>query len=137
MSSIRTPEPAVEIDPRLDAERHAGLEHRRVLFLGVRRLVHLESDPVPGAMEEALAVAGGLDHRSRGPIDLPDRDPGAHDGPRGRLRLPHDGMDLGYAGARGSPTESVRVVSLQYPSSTPPKSSTTASPGSIVRAVGS
>ena len=37
--------------------------------------------PWPGAMEEALAVAGGLDHRSRGPIDLADRDPGAHDGP--------------------------------------------------------
>ena len=80
-------EPAVEVDPGLDAERHAGLEHRRVLVLGVRRLVHLESDAVPGPMEEPLAVPGGLDHRSRGPVDLADRDPGAHDGSRGRLRL--------------------------------------------------
>ena len=87
-------------------------------------------------MEESLAVAGGLDHRSRGPIDLADRDPGAHDGSRGRLRLLHDGVHLGQRPA-GSPTDSVRVVSLQYPSSTPPKSSTTASPGSIVRSVGS
>ncbi len=46
-------------------------------------------------MEESLAVPGGLDHRSRGPIDLADRDPGAHDGSRGRLRLLHDGMHLG------------------------------------------
>src|SRR5687768_381696 len=56
---------AREIDARLHAEGHAGPQGQIVAGNQVRILMPFEADPVPGSMEERLAVALGLDPGAR------------------------------------------------------------------------
>ena len=90
---------AVEVDPRFDAERHPGFEHRVIARRRVRRLVHLEADPVPGPVDEPIAEPGGLDHRSGRSVDGLDLDPRADDLRRRALRVRDDRVDA-HGGAR-------------------------------------
>ena len=57
------------VDARLDRERHAGLEDLAVAGHDVRVLVRLQPDPVPGPVEERLAVPGRGDRLARGRVD--------------------------------------------------------------------
>src|SRR5206468_9228484 len=59
------PEPAREVDARLDAERVPGLEALMVARDQVRLLVGLEPDPVPEPVDERVAEAAVTDHRPR------------------------------------------------------------------------
>ena len=78
------------VDPRLDAECHAGREWHVVAGDEVRILVSVEADAVARPVEERLTVAGRVDHRARGGVDLLARD-ARSDGPRpAGLRLVQD-----------------------------------------------
>src|SRR5919108_1642669 len=46
------PEPSGEVDPRLDGEAHPGPERLAVAGHEVRLLVHVQADPVAGAVHE-------------------------------------------------------------------------------------
>src|SRR5262245_41185539 len=61
--------PPVEVDARLDAERHALAERLAVAGDQVRLLVALETDAVAGAVDEGLAVALRGDHVAGGRVD--------------------------------------------------------------------
>src|SRR6185437_15468729 len=59
--------PASDVDARLDGDRHTWLQ---LLLLGgmlaqARVFVDLQPQPVAGAVQELLAVAGGLQHLTR------------------------------------------------------------------------
>src|SRR6476620_11817467 len=56
---------AGQVEAGLDAERHAGPQRQLVPGHEVRILVALEADAVSRPMEEALAVAFGLDRSAR------------------------------------------------------------------------
>src|SRR5580658_10307374 len=56
------------VDARFDGEGHARLEHLAVAGHDVRVLVYLQADPVTGAVEERLAVAGLGDRLAGGRV---------------------------------------------------------------------
>src|SRR5690348_18313724 len=64
------PELTGQIDPRLDRDDLAGLQHVVGAARQTRALVHLESDTVAKAVPEALAVPGPFDELPRGFVDV-------------------------------------------------------------------
>ena len=70
MISRRTPPAAGEVDAWLDAEDHSFLQSFAFSRPDERRLVALQPEAVTGAVREELAVAGILDDRAGGVIDL-------------------------------------------------------------------
>src|SRR5262245_15951829 len=84
------PEPAVEVDARLDGERHPRLQDGPIALYEVGRLVDLKADPVTGPVDEAVAVPGALDHRSGDPVELLGLDAGADRLDGRRLRFLDD-----------------------------------------------
>ena len=81
----------------------------------------LEPDAVAEAVGEALAVAGVLDHRTRGRVDVRAGDARTHRVDARLLRLLHDLVDLLAAPQAGSPNATVRVMSAWYPSHSAPE----------------
>ncbi len=97
-------------------------------------LVHVEPETVPGPVSERLAQAVRFEHAAGGGID------------RGRQSTPGRTAAIAACWASSdrrvhparllptpAPTDTVRVKSQQYPSKTPPKSSTTRSPAASRR----
>ena len=63
---MRTPKPAVgQVDAGLDRDDHAGLQRP----VG-RDVVHLEAHRMAGAVDEGVSVAGLLDDRPGGRVDV-------------------------------------------------------------------
>ena len=96
-------------------------------------LVLFEADAMAGAVDEVLAVAGiGDDPRATSST-------ASHSVPTAAAATAAAWASCSTAynsqnGAGGSPVNTVRVMSEQYPFITPPKSQTTASPGPMRRA---
>ena len=61
--------PPLEVDARLDAERHARRERLGVARDQVRLLVPFEADAMPGPVDEPLAVARAVDDAARDRVD--------------------------------------------------------------------
>ena len=119
--------------PGLQRTRRRGRPRLRPRQPGL--LVHFEPQAVAGAVPERLAQPCLLEHGAGGAIDHRRVDARPHGGDGGRL----GGQDRGVQTASsspGGPTETVRVRSEQYPSKTPPKSSTTRSPQLDARVAG-
>src|SRR5438128_461314 len=75
---------AVHIDPGLDGHDHAGLQHRLIAGREERQLVNVDTDAVPGAVNEGAAKPRLFDETARGTVHLLAR----HTGPdriEGRL----------------------------------------------------
>src|SRR5579872_217823 len=88
-------------DAGLHGEAHALLQHAAVAFIQKRRLVDVESDAVPQAVSEILAVASIRDHLPRNPVDFFGRVLSAAQRIDARLRRTHDELvDLPIFGAR-------------------------------------
>src|SRR5215472_3629987 len=125
-----------QVDPRLDGECHARLEHPPLLAdLIVTDVVHVEPEPVPGAMHEVAAVGAAADQRGEPPLEKPKLhqalgdDPdrrlvrlvpvvaGTHAGDGGAVRFQHDLVDRALLG-REAPVDregagDVRRIALE------------------------
>src|SRR5438552_15018868 len=84
---------AVHIDPGLDGHDHAGLQHCLIAGREARQLVDVDTDAVPGAVNEGAANPRFFDATAGGAVHLlarhtvPDRIEGR------LLRPPHDLKD--------------------------------------------
>src|SRR6185295_6800107 len=85
---------AGQVDAGLDAEGHAGPQPELVPGYEVRILVPLEADAVARPMEEALAVAFGLDRSARRSIDRRAGHAGPDRAGRGFLGALEDGEEV-------------------------------------------
>ena len=74
------PEGAGNVDPGLDREDVAHLQRRRVAGAQIGRLVDLQPEAVARPVQEALALAGSLDHLAGLAVDLLAGHAGRHGG---------------------------------------------------------
>ena len=99
-----------DVDAGLDAEGVTGFERQAVAADHVRVLVSVHADAVTGAVDEVLAVSGGVDHVTCGTVDLlarcADRG-GAHTGGLGLLQ---HRVRLGDVSGHGSEVDAPRDV---------------------------
>src|SRR3954452_325913 len=103
-------EAAGEVDAGLDREAHPGLDRVLLPLDHVGRLVRGHPDPVPDAMDEAVAVAGVGDHPARGAVDLLAGHAGAHRLVARLLRAPHHLEDLALLRGRLADVDRARRV---------------------------
>lgn len=101
-----------EVDARLDRKRHTGLHNVLVDKGHVAGLVVLHADGMAESVGEVSAVSGGLDHVSRGAVDVAEARAGAHDALGCLVGGADDLMDsLGFG--RRLAQKYVRVISEQ------------------------
>src|SRR2546426_2347828 len=103
---------AVHIDPGLDGHDHAGLQHRLIAGREERQLVNVDTDAVPGAVNEGAAKPRLFDETAGGAVHLLAR----HTGPdriEGRLlRPPHDLEDLSLVIGRRSDEDRAFILGV-------------------------
>src|ERR1700742_5392523 len=87
-----------QVDPGLDREAHPRLDRPRLALDHVRRLVRRLADPVAGAVDEVLAVAGVGDDLAGRAVDLLAGHAGAHGLEAGLLGPADDLEDLALLG---------------------------------------
>src|SRR5262245_66623506 len=80
---------AVTIEPRLDGDDVPFGEHGRRRRGGERFLVDVEADPVAGAVDEPVVVAGVAEHRTARLVEVRARNARTNGGEAGELRLQH------------------------------------------------
>ena len=57
-------QPITDVQPRLDGEHDAGLQSHRPLTQAIGTdVMHVEAEPVPGAMHIKVAIVAVFDHR--------------------------------------------------------------------------
>ena len=139
-SSSRTPPMPVDVRAGLDRADHARLRARRPgSVAAARRSAAPRAPRGPardrsrgGTPRQSVVVrtsrAAASTHRRRAPARTAAI--------AGRLRVAHRLEHAAHVPPSGRPTATIRVRSTQYPSNTPPKSSTTRSPVSTARPVG-
>ena len=93
-------ESPAQVDPRLDRKAHPGRQRAGLPLDHVRRLVAHQPDPVAGAVDEPVAVAGVGDQPPRGAIDLLARRPRAHCLEPRRVGARDHVVDLALLGGR-------------------------------------
>src|SRR5690606_9763619 len=94
-----------QVDARLDREGHTELERRVIGLDDVRLFVGFEADPVPGPVDEEVAIPALRDHVSSCCVDIGGKRTGSHGIDRGFLCGADEIEDFPLLGGRTSHDE--------------------------------